>query len=55
MKNLMTDPKLLALLDKAAKHTRTLAERFEQRVSWVMSGMPDGTDREMVIKTLHDV
>ena len=48
-----TDPKLLASLKRAAKHIMTQEERFEQRVSWVMSGMPDGTDRELVIGMLE--
>ena len=49
-----TDPKLLELLKRAAKHIMTPEERFEQRVSWVMSGMPDGTDRELVIGMLNE-
>ena len=40
--------RLQALIDKARDHKMTPAERFEQRVSFVHSGSPDGMTKDQV-------
>ncbi|MEM9085283.1 MAG: hypothetical protein AAGB23_05120 [Pseudomonadota bacterium] len=42
------DQELDELLEKARNHKMTPAQYFEQRLSFIASGMPEGTSREKV-------
>lgn len=48
----VTEQELIAWMEEAASREMTPAENFWQRVSFVMSGMPPGTDRNEIAMKL---
>lgn len=48
------DPSLAELLKESAKRKMTPADKFWQKVSFVMSGMPEGTDRDELAQKLAE-